>query len=216
MVWNRTCSSRSQQSMRIMAPCEVLRWLCMCGPCRAVFGCNAVGRVVVHVRVGCGEECQGHVMQWCTWCVGAWVVFGCEQQAVWERMLMLLLVSKLSLLMSPSLSEASTAATALLLRCLRRCCCRRRRRHCVGVSLCAVCMWKCWCWGVCEGLQCSVHAQGVARARRKRGPRGRHQGRLPYRRSRGGDRHRSRPGERGRGRHRATRHSRSFHRRAFS
>jgi len=23
-------------------------------------------------------------MQWCTWCVGAWVVFGCEQQAVGE------------------------------------------------------------------------------------------------------------------------------------
>ena len=61
---------------------------------------------------------------------------------LWERMLMLLLVSKLSLLMSPSLSEASTAATALLLRCLRRCCCRRCRRHCVGVSLCAMCIAK--------------------------------------------------------------------------
>ena len=35
---------------------------------------------------------KGHVMQWCTWCVGAWVVFGCEQQAVWDRMLMSLFV----------------------------------------------------------------------------------------------------------------------------
>ena len=85
------------------------------------------------------RSAKGHVMQWCTWCVGAWVVFGCEQHRLWERMLMLLLVSKLLLLMSPSLSEASTAVTALLLRCLRRCCRRRRRRHCVGVSLCAVC-----------------------------------------------------------------------------
>ena len=56
---------------------EVLRWLCMCGPCRAVFRCNAVGRVVVHVRVGCGEECQGacdavvHVVRWGVGCV--WV-----------------------------------------------------------------------------------------------------------------------------------------------
>ena len=56
----------------------------MCGPCRAVFRCNAVGRVAVHVRVGCGEGCQEHVMQWCAWCVGARAVFGCEQQAVWE------------------------------------------------------------------------------------------------------------------------------------
>ena len=52
-----------------MGGVEDLRWLCMCGPCRAVFRCNAVGRVAVHVRVGCGEECQGHVMQWL--CSGA-------------------------------------------------------------------------------------------------------------------------------------------------
>ena len=190
--------------------------MCMCGPCRAVFRCNAVGRVAVHVRVGCGEGCQEHVMQWCAWCVWARAVFGCEQQAVWEwrGVDVVVGVEVVVVDVAVAVSEAPTAVTASLLRCPRRCC-RRCRRHCVGVSLCAVCMWKCWCWGVCEGLQCSVHAQGVARARRKRGPRGRHQGRLPYRRSRGGDRHRSRPGERGRGRHRATSHSRSFHRRVF-
>ena len=140
----------------------------MCGPCRAVFRCNAVGRVAVHVRVGCGEGCQEHVMQWC---VGARALFGCEQQAVWEwrDVDVVVGVEVVVVDVAVAVSEAPTAVTASPLRWPRRCCCRRCRRHCVGVSLCAVCMWKCWCWGVCECLQCIVHAQGVARARRNPG-----------------------------------------------